>query len=73
MPKKPNPLWDETGYCMVMLYKKGAGGKLVDTSYGNAVTTMAHQLAKKYHLRASIEVHAEIRSIVANFSDRAKS
>ncbi len=73
MPKKPNPLWDETGYCMVMLYKKGAGGKLVDASYGNAVTTMAQQLAKKYHLRASIEVRPDIRSIVANFSDRVKA
>jgi hypothetical protein len=72
MPRRPNPLWDETGYCMVMLYKRGAAGKVVDASYGNAVTAMAHQLAKKHRLRASIEVRPEIRSIVANFSDRAK-
>jgi hypothetical protein len=73
MPRRPNPMWDDTGYCMVMLYKKGAAGKLVDTSYGTAVTSMAHLLAKKYRLRAAIEVHPEIRSIVANFSDRAKA
>jgi hypothetical protein len=73
MPRRPNPLWDETGYCMVMLYKRGAGGRVVDESYGRAVTTMAHQLAKKYRLRAAIEVRPEIRSIVANFSDRAKA
>jgi len=73
MPRKPNPLWDATGYCMVMLYKRGAAGKLVDSSYGLAVTKMAEQLAKQYRLRASVEVRPEIRSIVANFSDRTKS
>ena len=73
MQKRPSPLWDDTGYCLVMLYKRGAGGKLVDQSYGNAVTNMAHKLAKQHHLRASIHVHPEIRSIVANFSDRAKA
>jgi hypothetical protein len=73
MPKRPSPLWDDSGYCMVMLYKRGAGGKLVDTSYGHAVSNMAHQLAKASRLKASIEVHPEIRSIVANFSDRAKA
>ena len=73
MPRKPNPLWDSTGYCLVMLYKRGASGRLVDSSYGTAVTNMTHQLAKQYHLKASVEVHPEIRSIVANFSDRAKA
>lgn len=72
MTKRPNPLWDETGYCIVMLYKRGAGGRLVDQSYGHAVTSMAHQLAKKHRLKAAIEVRPEIRSIVASFSDRAK-
>jgi hypothetical protein len=73
MQRRPNPLWDDTGYCMVMLYKRGAGGTVVDASYGNAVTNMAHQLAKRHRLRAHIDVRPEIRSIVANFSDRAKS
>ena len=71
MPKRPNPLWDESGYCLVMLYKKGAGGKLVDASYANAVSNMLHVLAKRYHLKASVDVRPEIRTIVANFSDRA--
>ena len=70
MPKRPNPLWDESGYCLVMLYKRGASGQVVDSSYGNSVTTMAHQLAKEYRLKASVEVRPDIRSIVANFSDR---
>jgi hypothetical protein len=71
MPRRPNPLWDDSGYCLVMLYKKGAAGKLVDSSYANAVSNMLHALAKKHRLKASIEVRPEIRTIVANFSDRA--
>jgi hypothetical protein len=70
MPKRPNPLWDESGYCLVMLYKRGASGQVVDSSYGHSVTKMAQQLAQEYRLKASIEVRPEIRSIVANFSDR---
>ena len=50
---------------------KGAAGKLVDASYANAVSNMLHKLAKKYRLKASIDVRPEIRTIVANFSDRA--
>ena len=71
IPRRPNPLWDDSGYCLVMLYKKGAGGKLVDASYANAVSNMLHALAKKYHIKATIDVRPEIRTIVANFSDRA--
>ncbi len=69
--RRPNPLWDDSGYCLVMLYKKGASGKLVDASYANAVSNMLHALAKKYRLKATIDVRPEIRTIVANFSDRA--
>lgn len=69
--RKPNPLWDDSGYCLVMLYKKGAGGQLVDSSYANAVSHMLHSLAKKYRIKASIDVRPEIRTIVANFSDRS--
>jgi len=72
MQRRPNPLWDESGYCMVMLYKRGAGGRLVDESYGHAVAAMAHKLAKASRLKASIEVRPEIRSIVAGFSDRER-
>jgi hypothetical protein len=72
MQRRPSPMWDDSGYCMVMLYKRGAGGQLVDASYGQSVTAMAQQLAKKHRLKASIEVRPDIRSIVANFSDRAK-
>lgn len=71
MPRRPNPLWDNSGYCMVMLYKRGAGGTVVDSSYAHAVHNMAHQLAKKMRLKASIDVRPELRTIVANFSDRA--
>lgn len=70
MPKRPNPLWDDSGYCLVMLYKRGASGQVVDSSYGHSVTSMAQQLAQQYRLKAAIEVRPEIRSIVANFSDR---
>jgi hypothetical protein len=70
MPRRPNPLWDDSGYCMVMLYKKGAVGKVVDASYSHAVFNKAHQLAKNMRLKASIDVKPEIRTIVANFSDR---
>lgn len=70
MPRRPNPLWDDSGYCVVMLYKRGAAGTLVDSSYAHAVTNMAQQLAKRYRLKASVDVRPEIRTIVANFSDR---
>lgn len=70
MPRRPNPLWDDSGYCVVMLYKRGAAGSLVDSSYSHAVSNMALQLAKRHRIKASIDVRPEIRTIVANFSDR---
>ncbi len=65
--KRPMNAWGVQGHSILMNYKKGAGGKLVDESYLYNVRLMTEKVMKKYHLQASIKHHADTRSLVVTF------
>lgn len=65
--KRPMNAWGVSGHSILMNYKKGAGGRLVDESYLYNVRLMTEKVMKKYHLQASIKHHADTRSLVVTF------
>ena len=65
--KKPLPAWGVTGHSLVMNYKKGAAGKLVDDSYLYNVRLMTEKLMKRFHLQGSIKHIAETKSLIVTF------
>lgn len=66
--KYPLPAWGGNGHCIVMHYRKGAGGKVVDESYLLAIRRMTEKLMKQLHVNASLQVQTETRTIVATFT-----
>ena len=50
-----------------MHYKKGAAGRVVDESYVLSIRRAAEKLMKSYHVRASIQIKPETRTIILSF------
>jgi hypothetical protein len=65
--KRPMAAWGAQGHSILMTYKKGAAGKLVDESYMYNVRLMTEKVMKKFHLQASIKHYAESRSLIVTF------
>jgi hypothetical protein len=67
MVRRPIPALGVLGHRVVMQYKRGASGKLVDDSYMLTIGRMAHMLMDKYGLRASVNHQAMTRCLVVTF------
>jgi hypothetical protein len=65
--KRPMNAWGVKGHSILMNYRKGAAGKLVDESYVYNVRLIAEKTMRKYGLMASIKHHADTRSLVVTF------
>lgn len=70
MLKRPQKSWSGSGHLVVMHYKKGAAGRLVDDSYTLAIRKMVEKLMKQHSLVATIQIRPETRSLIVTFQER---
>lgn len=70
--KKPLPSWGVNGHSIIMNYKKGAAGRIVDETYLHNVRLMSERLMKKFHVQASILQHTDSRTLVITFFSGAR-
>lgn len=71
MMKRPLPVWGGFGHCLILHYKRGAGGKVVDDSYVSVVRRMTERLMRRFKLRATLQLKPATRTIVVTFFNRA--
>jgi len=65
--KRPMNAWGVQGHSILMTYRRGAGGRVVDESYIYNVRLMTEKVMRKFHMQASIKHHADTRSLVVTF------
>lgn len=65
--KKPLPSWGMEGFSVVMEYRKGAAGKVVDDSYLYHVRLTTEKLMKRFRTQAAIRHHVGSRNLVVTF------
>ncbi|MBI1756317.1 MAG: hypothetical protein HY248_04930 [Fimbriimonas ginsengisoli] len=64
---KPMPALGVRGHMLAMIYKKGAGGVVVDEAYILAVSRMTEKLMERFHLQASVRHRPENRMLQVTF------
>lgn len=70
--RRPYKAWGVEGHSLILQYKKGAGGKVVDDSYFRNVSLFSEKLMKKYGLQCFIQHEPTARAIVVTFHTGAK-
>lgn len=67
--RKPMRAWGVEGHSLILEYKKGAGGKVVDDSYLRNVSLYSEKLMKKFNLKCFLQHEPDSRAIIVTFYD----
>lgn len=65
--KRPLPAVGARGHTVVLHYRKGAGGKVVDESYFLTISRMVEKLKTRYGLQAAVRHNSDSKSIFVTF------
>lgn len=70
IPRRPLSAWAVQGHSIILEYRKGSGGRVVEDAYYRNVNMLAERLMRKFGLNCALQYQPATRALVVTFFDQ---